>query len=153
MANVSVSVSREVEAPAEVVYNILADYEQHRQILPEAYFTGLEIEAGGVGAGTRVLSGLKILGREQPFRLVVSEPDPGRVLVETNEENGLVTTFTVQPIGTERSHVTFHTVWQPGKGLTGLFEKYIQPSFLRRVYHQEQDILNTYAQQQNKAPS
>ena len=52
--------------------------------------------APGVGAGTVIRVDMRVLGRPQTFRAVVTEPEPGRVLVETND-NGYVTTFTVEP--------------------------------------------------------
>lgn len=48
------------------VYAILAGYRDHHpHILPEAYFTRLELEAGGTGAGTVFKAGLKMLVQEQ----------------------------------------------------------------------------------------
>ena len=79
-----VSKSAEIGAPADRLYGIIADYRNgHPRILPPA-FTELTVEAGGVGAGTRIRVGMRMLGRVMTFPAEVSEPDPGRVLVERN---------------------------------------------------------------------
>lgn len=47
-----VTSSAMVKAPAEVVYQILADYRDgHPHILLRKYFTSFEIEQGGRGSG------------------------------------------------------------------------------------------------------
>jgi hypothetical protein len=50
-----VTASAEIDAPAQRVYSILADYrEGHPRILPKEYFPFLQVEQGGIGAGTRL---------------------------------------------------------------------------------------------------
>ena len=91
------SASALMHAPPQAVYAIIADYHHsHPQILPKPPFVSLAVEQGGTGAGTVIRVQMRVLGRLQAFRSVVSEPEPGRVLVETND-NGYVTTFTVEP--------------------------------------------------------
>ena len=81
-----VSVSARIPAPSGRIYGIIADYRNgHPHILPPA-FSNLEVEQGGVGAGTIIRFNVRALGRTQLFRSVVTEPEPGRVLVETNVE-------------------------------------------------------------------
>ena len=47
--------SKQIHAPAEVIYEILADYRsKHPLILPKPYFLYLDVEEGGAGAGTIV---------------------------------------------------------------------------------------------------
>ena len=54
---------RRVPAPPAEVYAILADYtEGHPHILPSAYFRNIEVEEGGVGAGTRIRFEMTVLG-------------------------------------------------------------------------------------------
>jgi len=149
MSNVTVTVSGKVQAPTAVVYNILADYNQHRQILPPNYFTRLDIEEGGVGEGTRLTTAMNVMGNKQEFHLSVSEPQPG-VLVERDVNTGLNTTFTVKPAGTSASEVSIQTTWQPHPGLSGVLERYTTPFFMRRIYRQELDLLDAYARQQNE---
>lgn len=150
MTQLNVAVSAMIDAPAQTVYAILSDYRNHHpHILPKDYFTGLEIEEGGQGAGTVFKSGMKIMGKAQPFRMRVTEPEPGRVLAETDLSKELVTTFTVDPNGPNQAEVTFATVWQPASGLMGWVERLTAPMFLRRIYRQELQILNEYARQRS----
>jgi len=90
-----------IDAPPDEVYLILADYHNgHPQILPRKYFRALSIEAGGRGTGTiiRVRVGMV----ERSYRMLVSEPEPGRVLVEADTESNLTTTFIITPVNEER---------------------------------------------------
>jgi hypothetical protein len=148
MSKITVTVSSKVEAPAHVVYNILADYDHHRNILPPKFFPGLDIVEGGVGAGTRFTLHALSFGGKTQMHMAVTEPEPGAVLVERDVNTNLVTTFTVKPISPTESQVTFETVWQPPSGLKGVLDRYTTPFFMRIVYRQEQKILNEYAQQQ-----
>ena len=148
MSIITVTVSSKVEAPAHIVYNVLADYNHHRRILPPKFFPGLDIVEGGVGAGTRFTLHAMSFGGKTQMHMAVTEPEPGAVLVEQDVNTGLVTTFTVKPISPSESQVCFETVWQPQPGLKGLIDRYTTPFFMRMVYRQEQKILNEYAQQQ-----
>lgn len=57
------------------------------------------------------------MGRLQTFNTIVSEPEPGRVLVETND-TGYITTFTVDPKNDGKySYVTFTTEIQENSNL------------------------------------
>src|SRR4051812_33972066 len=84
-------------APADV-YALLADYREGRpRVLPPEHFRDLEVEEGGRGTGT-VLRYRSVAGRgERRYRMLVSEPEPGRVLVESSTTSSLVTTLTVEP--------------------------------------------------------
>jgi hypothetical protein len=148
MSKITVTVSSKIEAPAAVVYNILADYNHHRNILPPNFFPGLDVVEGGVGAGTRFILHAKSFGGQTQMHMAVIEPKPGSVLVEWDENTGLVTTFTVKPINATESQTTFETVWQPQPGLKGVIDRLTTPFFMRMVYRQEIKILNAYAQQQ-----
>lgn len=149
MSNITVSVSKNVEASAATVYDILADYNNHHpNILPPNAFAGLDIEAGGVGAGTQLLVHFNVMGIKQQRRLTVTEPEPGAVLAERDIDTDLLTTFTVQPLGPGQSQVTIKSVWQPQPGLQGLIDRFTTPFFMRRIYRQELVMLNEYAQQQ-----
>ena len=147
MPQVHVAVSATINAPAAEVYSILADYRNHHpHILPKAYFTGLEVEEGGTGEGTVFRAGLKMMGQEQSFRMRVTEPEPGRVLAETDLDTDLVTKFIVEPRGNDQSEVTFDTTFQPRPGLKGWLERLIVPGYLRRVYRVELQQLDEYIQ-------
>ena len=122
MAINRVSVSALIPAPAQKVYGIIADYHNgHTHILPKPWFLSLEVVEGGVGAGSVIAVSMRLLGRTQHFRATVSEPQPGRVLVETNED-GTVTSFTVDPQPGGQCRVTIVTETTVREGIPGKIE-------------------------------
>src|SRR5688572_17300322 len=90
-----------MDAPSTTVYSVIADYRGlHRRILPARYFSDLEVERGGTGAGTLIQFTLRLLGSSRTTLAEISEPIPGRMLVETQlDRRGASTTFTVLPVG------------------------------------------------------
>ena len=142
----TVTSSAVIGAPAEIVYGIIADYrEGHPHILPRKYFTSLEVEQGGTGEGTVIRFQMRVLGKTQNFRAVVTEPVPGRILVETNVEPGdSVTTFIVEPEGA-RSVVTFSTEMDYAGGLAGAFKRFVTTRMLLRIYARELELLDRLA--------
>ena len=143
MQNISakhtVTASAIIPARRERVYALLANYRDgHPRILPKQ-FSELTVEAGGVGAGTVIRFQMNLPGRKQSFHAVISEPEPGRVLVETYlEPAGTVTTFTVDP-GTAPadSKVTIATEMPVRSGILGAIEKKFSTLLLRPVFEQE----------------
>lgn len=133
MPLIQISADAHVAATPAGVYGILADYRVgHPDILPRKYFTGLEVQAGGTGAGTRIRFGMRSFGSVRYLTAEVSEPEPGRVLVETGVEMPIVTSFTVDAEG-EGSRVTIATRWAaPGPG--GWLMSLLAPGMLRKVY-------------------
>ena len=108
----SVGASTRIAAPPDRIYGLIADYHTgHPSIVPKQ-FSNMRVEAGGVGAGTIIRFDLTMLGRRQSFRGIVSEPEPGRVLVEKyTEPNESETTFIVNPEdGGRAAMVTIETV-------------------------------------------
>jgi len=91
--------ARLVHSTPERVYTTIADYRnRHARILPEE-FSGLTVERGGIGDGTIIRFQMRVFGRTQTFRAAITEPEPGRVLVETNlGTNGAITTRFLRPI-------------------------------------------------------
>src|SRR5262249_7904903 len=126
-----VSVSAIIEAPASRVYAILADYRDgHPRILPQPPFHSYELESGGQGAGTVIRFQMTALGKTQVFRGLVSEPEPGRVLVESYFDSRTATTFTVDPAGGDnQSRVTFATDLEMRGGLLGRLERFLITRF------------------------
>jgi len=146
MSVIKVAVAAMINAPADEVYAIIADYQNHHpHILPQAHFAGLEVEEGGHGAGTIFKAAILVMGQKQSFRMRVTEPEPGRVIAETDLDTELVTTFTVEPRGDEQSDVTIATTFEPKPGLRGLLERLTAPMFLRRIYRAELRQLDEYA--------
>lgn len=148
MSRVHAEASAVIPAPAATIYAILSDYrEAHPQILPKEHFSNLEVEQGGQGAGTVFRVQGRALGVEQQFHMIVSEPEPGRVLSEMDSTSGLVTTFTVTPEQDEQhSRVRIATDWEAAPGLKGVFERFLTPPLMRRVYAKELRQLADYVQ-------
>ena len=94
-------------------------------------------------------------GKKTPYRMAVSEPEPGRVLVETDTAPGsaLVTTFTVTPVaGGQKAHVEIGTEWESRPGFTGLMERLFYPMGMRRIYKQELGQLATVIAERASTP-
>jgi hypothetical protein len=128
---------------------VLKDYHhQHGQILPKEYFSDLQIDQGGQGAGTVFRVKLRVMGREFTYHMAVTEPVPGRMLVETDQNSGTVTTFTVTPTADVRqSQVQIATEWEAKPGVAGAIERLMTGYFMRRIYRQELDQLASFVQQ------
>lgn len=146
MSQILTEASATIKAPPEQVYAILADYRiGHPAILPKEYFHNFTVEAGGVGAGTIITVQMVVLGVERTFRLVVSEPEPGRVLMEVDAQAGSVTTFVVDPLANGRhAQVTIRTETSASFGFTGMIESVMIPLTLRPIYQQELKLLADY---------
>ena len=139
----NVSAERMIEAPAEVIYHCIADYREHHRpegFLPEA-FSDLRVERGGVGAGTELRWVVEIGGRRRTVDATVSEPVPGRTLVETG--SGIETTFTVEPIAAG-ARVRFDTTIDEG-GFQGVLNRLFAARLLRPIYEDELRRLDEYA--------
>src|SRR5262245_4028936 len=110
MGSKQIRASAVVQAPAERVYNLIADYRDgHPRIVPPRYFKWMHVENGGVGAGTTISFAMRVWGVTSVLRARISEPEPGRVLVEAYPETGVVTTFSVEPEGAAACRVTIAT--------------------------------------------
>jgi hypothetical protein len=148
----TISVTLDIDAPADKVYDVIADYHQgHRSIVSPKFFQDWHVEQGGHGAGTVLTYTAATLGTRIPHRAVVSEPEPGRVLVETEET--LHTTFTVDPLGANRARVNFTTVVTPSKGVQGAIERLVMPPLLKPLYKEEIRQLGKVAREINSPVS
>jgi hypothetical protein len=144
MARVEAHAERTIDAPADVVYGYLADMRTHHpRILPPA-FTDFAVESGGVGAGTVVTYTVNAGGRHRPCRMAVTEPEPGRVLLESDTSSSLTTSFTVVPAGSA-AVVTISTSWNGAQGVGGFFERLFAPRALQQIYADALDRLEAYA--------
>jgi uncharacterized protein YndB with AHSA1/START domain len=146
MAKVEASAERTIDAPADEVYGYLADMHAHPRFLPPA-FTDFQVEEGGVGAGSVTRFAVTAGGRTRTYRMRVTEPAPGRTLVESDTSSSLVTTFNVEPQG-GKSLVRISTNWDGAAGIGGFFERTFAPKALRRLYLDELERLNAYARDQ-----
>lgn len=143
-----VHAERLVDVPAGRVYRLIADYENHHwRFLPPAA-TDFGVEEGGVGAGTVLHVTFKLAGQSQTYRMRVEEPEPGRVLTETEIDGPTVTTYMVEPQGAG-SRVHLETEWEPADGLAGLVDRLLGPLLVRRLYNDLLDRLAEYARSQS----
>jgi uncharacterized protein YndB with AHSA1/START domain len=150
MGAIHVSAERDIDAPPREVYRYLADMrEHHPRFLPPA-FSDFQVETGGVGAGTVTRFNVTAGGRTRSYRMQVAEPEPGRVLTESDTESSLVTTFTVDPSGAG-SRVRISTTWDGAGGIGGFFERTFAPRVMKRLYEDELERLNKYARTQASA--
>jgi hypothetical protein len=152
MTKHSLSASKLISSPAHTVYDLIADYRSgHPRILPKPYFVSLEVEQGGYGAGTMINFQMKLMGRIQSFHSTITEPEPGRILVETDMHTGAVTTFTVDPrVNGQETFVTITTTTDIPNGIIGKMQGWLTTQLLRPIYLKELDQLAAVAQGQIK---
>ena len=148
MSFIHVEESLEIEASAEKIYAVLADYQKgHPAILPKAYFKELTVEKGGKGAGTVVNVLMSVYGTKRTFHLKVTEPKPGRLLVESDAKAGITTSFKLEPLnGAARTRLTIASDSKASPGLQGWFEKLFNPSITKRIYKEELRQIAAYVQ-------
>lgn len=142
-----------VQAPPARVYGILADYRDgHPRIVPPKYFTWMNVEQGGVGDGTVIRFGMRILGSSHTLLATIAEPEPGRVLVESYPETGVVTTFIVDPVPPSASRVTIQTVLSPARGVKAAIERLVSKRVLPTIYAAELQRIAEYAEGREAHP-
>lgn len=141
---INASAERRIDAPARRVYAYIADFRQHHPNFLPPQFSDLEIECGGVGAGTVHRFRMTLGGRTTQYRVRVGEPQPGRVLIESDPSRRMLTTFTVEPEPDGGCRVRIKTRWY-SDGFQGLVERIVAPRKLRRVYRDELALLDRYA--------
>jgi hypothetical protein len=146
MSQYRVSSSGRIAARASRVYAVIANYkEEHPHILPSEYFRRLEVLEGGVGAGTRTRVEMRVLGSTRVFEQVVTEPEPGRVIMESNQDGSGVTTFTVDASdGGESARLTISTDVVSRPGIAGYLERFFVSRMLPRIYRKEITQLAEY---------
>ena len=129
MARNVASAEATVDAPADTVYSYIADMrEHHPRFLPPA-FSDFQVESGGVGADTVTRFKMTAGGRTREYRMKITEPEPGRVLAESDLNSTAVTTFMVSPQD-GASLVRISTAWDGARGIGGLFERIFAPRVL-----------------------
>ena len=90
------------------------------------------------------------VGANAPYRMTVAEPEPGRVITESDSNSSLVTTFTVTPQGAI-SRVRIFTSWDGAGGIGGFFERLFAPRAMQKIYLDELARLDAYALQRATA--
>ena len=149
MGVIEVTAERTVNAPAEAVYGYIRDMNVHPKFLPPA-FTDFHVESGGVGTGSVTRFKVTAGGRTRDYHMTVDEPEPGRVLRESDQNSSLITKFTVDPGSGQSSLVKISTSWQGAGGIGGFFERTFAPRAMKAIYEDELQRLATYAQEQQR---
>ena len=146
MNAITVEYSAVIDAAPQTIYAILRDYDGgHRAILPKPYFQSMDIEAGGVGAGTVLNLTVNIYGQSYHYHQVVSEPEPGRILMEKDMDTGQWSRFVIDPLEEgRRSRVTIESEFPATRGLMGWLQRWTLPPVARRIYAEELAQLAAY---------
>jgi uncharacterized protein YndB with AHSA1/START domain len=150
MAEILVTAEKTVNAPADTVFGYIRDMREHPKFLPPA-FSDFEVESGGVGPGTVTRFKVTAGGRSRDYRMTVDEPEPGRVVTESDTGSSLVTKFTVTPKEGGVSQVVIATTWQGAGGIGGFFERMFAPKAMRAIYEDELKRLDDYARERGGA--
>jgi uncharacterized protein YndB with AHSA1/START domain len=146
MAKIAVEREGVVGAPAELTYRLLADDQHHQRFLPDN-FSDFETLEGGVGAGTVHRFKVTAGGRTREYTMRVEEPEPGRTIIENDQNSSLVTRFDVTPDGAS-CRVRLTTTWDGAGGFGGFFERLFAPRVMSRMYADELTRLDRYAREQ-----
>jgi hypothetical protein len=135
-----------IDARPTAVYAVLADYTTHHpRIMPPSLFSNLEVETGGVGAGTVFHITLRTAGKQQRLHMRVAEPEPGHVLTETNLDTGVVTMFSVAPGNDgKRTKTQISSEWETAGGLRGLVDRFVAPVLMGRIFTKQLRELSRY---------
>lgn len=152
MSMLNVIASAVVEASPEEVYAVFSDYEvAHKAILPKPYFAEMVVLAGGQGAGTVVDVHMEVLGNKKTYHLTVTEPEPGRLLVETDYKTGEGTRFIMEPLANGRqTRVTIDSKFNVSSGFAGFMERLITPPITRYIFNKELANLADYLKEQKR---
>lgn len=150
MGVIEVTAARTVNAPAEAVYGYIRDMHTHPKFLPPA-FSDFHIESGGVGTGSVTRFKVTAGGRTREYHMTVDEPEPGRVMRESDQNSSLITKFIVDPAVSGSSLVQISTTWQGAGGIGGFFERTFAPRAMRAIYEDELQRLDAYAREQQAA--
>jgi uncharacterized protein YndB with AHSA1/START domain len=149
MAPISVSAERTMAAPADEVYRYIADMRGHHPRFLPLSVLDFQVESGGVGAGTVTRFKLEAGGRTRQYHMTVAEPEPGRILTESDDSSSLVTTTTVTPQDEASCTVRITTTWDSASGIGGLLERIFAPRVMRGIYADELEHLAAYVREQS----
>jgi hypothetical protein len=144
---ITLTAKKRLNAPPHRVYDTIANYRTgHPRILPKE-FSGLIVEQGGVGDGTVIRYEITVYGRTTTIRAEITEPEPGRVLMERNiEGNDACSTFLIEPGATaSESIATIYTEMSVRHGLAGTIEGFLIRRVLTRLFEEELGLLEKVA--------
>lgn len=149
MNSVKFAIEQEIAASPAQVYHLIADYHYwHPRIISPKIFTGLEVTAGGYGAGTQVTIQMKLMGQTQILHAEIEEPQPGQVLLEKVRENNATTTFRVLPAANPaHSLVSIQTEMPAPAGLEGKLQGWLLKRLFLPAYREEMTRIAEFAPQ------
>ena len=88
---------------------------------------------------------MNLLGTKSTFSATVSEPEPGRMITEQDDEERLKTYFIMDPLESGRkTRVTLRTDIRSSTGLQGVIERLVMPRTLRKIYKLELANVEAY---------
>ena len=145
MSMLNIIASAVIDASPEDIYAVFSDYEvAHKAILPKPYFAEMVVLAGGQGAGTVVDVYMDVFGSKKTYHLSVTEPEPGRLLVETDYKTGERTHFIMEPLSDRKTKVTIDSKFATSPGFAGKMERLITPPVSRYIFKKELENLAAY---------
>ena len=148
--DIRIQASYEIDAPPQAIYNVIADYRVgHQAILPRPAFEEMVVEEGGFGAGTVIRLRIRIFGKAYFYHQRVSEPEPGRVIQETDIDTGQLTRFFIDPLNNgQRTRVTIASEF-PAQSKAFIFLERIMHQFItKRLFNIELRQLEAYVKTQ-----
>jgi len=154
MTIIRAEAAKVIDASPEAIYAVLADYHVgHKAILPQPFFEVI-IEKGGQGAGTLMWTHVTVFGKKYSYHQLVSEPEPGRVIKETDIDTGQFSSFTLDPLnGGKQTRVTIHAEEPAKPGIVGFLGRFTQPPVMRRMFMVELNNLAAYVRNEAAVPS
>lgn len=152
MSMINVIASAVIDASPEAIWDVFSDYEvAHMAILPKPYFAGMDVLEGGQGAGTVIDVHMDVFGNKKTYHMEVTEPEPGRLLAETDYNTGERTHFILEPLGNGRqTKVTIDSKFNVSPGFAGKFERLITPPITRHIFKKELANVAAYLEEQEK---
>jgi hypothetical protein len=145
MIRTHLSAERLMDAPPDVVYHCIRDYERHHRpggFLPPN-FSDFVVERGGVGAGTIMSVTVSLGGRSRRMTHEVHEPEPGRRLIEGGSRERTV--FTVEPEGSG-CRVRIETI-VVASGLDGILTRLLGGRLMVPLFQVELERLERHARE------
>jgi hypothetical protein len=147
----NVIASKVIDASPEAVYAVFSDYEvAHKAILPKPYFAEMVVLAGGQGAGTVVDVHMDVFGSKKTYHLTVTEPKPGRLLVETDYKTGERTHFIMEPLSDGKTKVTIDSKFNSSPGFAGVMERLITVPVTRFIFKKELENVAAHLKEQEE---
>jgi hypothetical protein len=154
MKTIQTQESHIINARAEAIHAVITDYRVgHQAIVPKPYFSELTIEQGGQGAGTIIRFTATVFGKTDTYHQLITEPEPGRVILETDIETGQYSKFILEPLnnGTQ-TRVTIFVEFPLSSGIQGIADKLLKPMVSRWLFRQELRNLEAYVLKQAAQP-